>query len=523
MNSTVWYIFKKDLVRFRLQLVVWCVLLVARVMCVEWAAEPEYTAQGSSAMMWVVLVFLFNVHLVVRVLAEDSPLKEAAFWRTRPIQGGQMLAAKVLFVTGWTVVLPAGVIAAAAIYYGFTPGEVLKVVAGQALLHGFIAWVFLAVTSFFQRVIASIFCFLLLGVFTQLAVGRRFTTETVATFVPASLVVTRTVVSVGLLLAGCGLAIWLVYRSRRRTMAAVVLAVGLAGMKLTASLWPWDGLGWVSVLKDKEPRADAGYVVTLAQAEASGRSSSNGVDYRLLNATFEESGLQPAEITCPYRFEGRVVWADGKESLQNREGPISPAYDVATVLRSTFGVEEVPRSRYVRSGLATVTLAQLRDTEVDKLRQSPAEWRGRIASAVGRIAVKAKVSLRAGASAEEGAYRLVITEVVIGRDELEVKLTERRADFGDFITWQPEAFALINVRRKEALLETGGGSGGGMSGGLFKYSRSNIRFSTELKSRKLTPAELADWLKDAELVRFQFQEDRRVITEKMVVPLMYRE
>jgi hypothetical protein len=406
MKSPVWHVIKKDLARFRLHLALWCAILIGRVACAEWAGAPQDSALQAGAMSWAVLVFLFNVHLVVRVLAEDSPLKEAAFWRTRPITGGQMLAAKAMFIAAWTVLLPAGVIAAAAIYYGFTGGEMLAVVAGQVVLHGFIGLVFMTAAAFFERVIASVICFLLLGIFAQLATTIRVPTETVERFSPASLVVTKAILATGFLLAGCGAACWLVYRSRKRALATAVAVMGMAAMKLTTTLWSWDCLSWVAVLNSKEPRHDATYVVTLSQVDSSGKSNINGVNYHWITAAMDEAGVANGQITRPYRFEGRVEWPDGTTSLQNREDSTPREQNLDMMLRQ-LGIQPIATSPY-RNDTNKVFLAHLGDAEVEKIKETPATWRGKISSVTGRIKVKASIPLVNGANFQDGAYRLTL-------------------------------------------------------------------------------------------------------------------
>ncbi len=531
MNHVVWHILRKDMVRFRLHLALWCAILIGRVACAEWAGAPQDSALQAGAMSWVALLFLFNVHLVVRVLAEDSPLEEAAFWRTRPITGGQMMAAKAMFIAAWTVLLPAGVIAAAAIYYGFTGGEMLAVVAGQVVLHGFIGFVFMTAAAFFERVIASIVCFLLFGVFLSFTTAHRVTTDTVANFERNSLVVTRTILAGGFLLAGCGLAWWLVYRSRKRVLAAVVAITGLAAMKLTTTLWSWDCLSWVAVLNSKEPRPDAAYVVSLSQVESSGKSSINGVDYRWITAAIDEVGIAQNRITDAYPFQCSVVWPDGSKSPQKREHAFPRVQSVKTALHS-LGIETVAFSRFPQREQTRLNLAQLGDAEFEKLKQANADWRGRVAAVTGRVEVKARLPLVRRASAEAGAYRIHITDLRIEGRDLTLVLSERSADLPRWMlgTWvsiehfsmQRETYALINARRSEAIFPYGLGGDGGMNGGLFDYRRAALRFTGESKPGNASPEEWSAWLKDAELVRFQFVEEKRVMTDELVVPLTYR-
>jgi hypothetical protein len=95
--------------------------------------------------------------------------------------------------------------------------------------------------------------------------------------------------------------------------------------------------------------------------------------------------------------------------------------------------------------------------------------------------------------------------------------------FGDLdIGRSRAAFALVNSRRKEGMFSTNNEGGDRMRDGLFDFSWAKIQFSTDQTTTKLTPEEWSEWLKDAELVRFQFVEEKRVMTDELVVPLTYR-
>lgn len=531
MNHPIWHIIKKDLVRFRLELAIWCVLLVARVTAgADWSSDPQDSGREAVAVFWVVAVFLFNVHLVVRVLAEDSPLKETAFWRTRPISGGQMLAAKAIFLGSWTLLLPAAVMAAAGFAHGFTVGEVLGVMAGQLVLHGFIGVAFLAITAFFQRVIASVFCFLLLGFFMQLAAGPgpRAATATRATFESASLAATRTGLAAGCLLAGCGIAVWLVYRSRRRTIAALLLVAGIAGVNATTSFWTVDFLGWVPALSRSEPRMDERYQAVVTQTQSSGRSIINGVSHRSVFATMKWSGLAPGEVCVPYRVEGRVVWPDGVELVQNHEERLATTCDLAAALKA-LGMKSGTRSPFLGEGDG-VMLAELLETDYDKLKRAPAEWRGRISVRVGRVEPEARVPLRPGVLIEQGATRITVAELNMDRDQLRVKIQIRQPDLPKWVRerrrngvlppWQSASYALINERRSEAAMANGGGGGDSTNDGFLSVSRREVNFVGMQGGREYGPVAWVEWLKEAELVKFRFIEERRVIVDARV-PLTY--
>lgn len=539
MNSVVWHIIKKDLRRFRLLLALWVAALLVRVCIAGWT-EQNYAPESGLGILAFMLVLLLNAHLVVSVLGEDSPVKEAAFWRTRPIAGRQMMSAKLLFLAGWTLVLPMAVVAVAGWSYGFTARECAAVAAGQLIVHGLIGGIFLLVSLFTQRVWATILGLGLVLILAQVFLMRVAVMHVmrssgaiapaVIEFEPASLELSRMVIAVVVLLVACGTAVLWVYRERRRAVAALLLVAGIVGMKVTTSFWPLDFLNRVSVLSRSEARADARYAATIVQTKSSGRATVNDVSYRQVFATMKWSGLGADEVCVPYRVEGRVVWPDGVELADNRgEVREFPNYSDLMAALKSLGVDQVPRSPFQGEGNG-VTLARLLEADYARLKQAPAEWRGRISVMVGRLEPEWRVPLKVGAQSEQGAARFTVTEVNLDRDQLKLKVHERRPDLpkwklaafqgGRFTGWLPQSYALINESRKEAVMANGGGSSSGTNDGFFSFIRTGVYFPGTQGRKEYGSVDRDEWLGGAELIRFRFVEERRVFVDARV-PLTY--
>ena len=143
---------------------------------------------------------------------------------------------------------------------------------------------------------------------------------------------------------------------------------------------------------------------------------------------------------------------------------------------------------------------------------------------VGGLEVRARVPVKPGARVEAGAYRIDVVEVDFERGRLEIRIVERQPampkwgdgalDSGYHILGRD--FALINTRRKEAMVTTGGGNSCSTQDSFLKINRTQLQFGPTTAGQILDREELAEWLADAELVKFRFREDRRVVTEATV-------
>ena len=105
--------FKKDLTHQRWALLAWVALLAVHLLVsgfqiLRHVPNPQPSTDQFAELVaaWVVfLPALFNILAV----QSDTPVGTSAFWLTRPLRGGQMLAAKALYIILFIVILPLAV------------------------------------------------------------------------------------------------------------------------------------------------------------------------------------------------------------------------------------------------------------------------------------------------------------------------------------------------------------------------------------------------------------------------------
>ncbi|MFH1500228.1 MAG: hypothetical protein ABII82_20680 [Verrucomicrobiota bacterium] len=527
MRSTVRHIVSKDLIRFWPLLTLWTAALILRVSLPVALADSLAVSNRGERIFAFLLILLLNALLVVRVVAEDSPLKEAAFWRKLPISGGQMLRAKLLFIIGWTMLLPVCIVTVAGLLQGFTADETMRVATAQLVVHGLVGGMFFMVSLLTQRVLASILGLWLFGTAAQLVssaagwdsrhhgLGNEFV-EVTRSMTP-SLALSAHIIAWLLALAACTVAALWIYRERRRWPAAVMLCAAIIGAKTVASVWPWDYLMWAPPLKNEVAKSDPRYAADIKMIENLGRNSINGVVYRDLKATANWSGLAPREVALVYRTEGSVIWTDGTKTSQVQDlAPFNKDHLNPGLM--TLGVAR-PRVPIAQSLLAELALARLREAEYAALGQGPAEWQGRISAMIGHMEPELRLPLQKR-SYQNGAVRIAITETEFAAERLVLKLYESRPDIpagklaatrlAQTMRNSTSSYALINHGRGEAILTSGGGGGSGATDGFLSTKRSELHFNAAELGRPFDADAWHTWLSEAELVRFRFIEHRRV-------------
>ncbi len=529
-NASIWLIVRKDLRRFWALLTLWCAALAVRATLDAWLGEELLSGreEGIFAMMLVVLV---NIQLVCWVIAEDSPIKEGAFWRMRPITGGRMLRAKLVFLGAWTVVLPVVVAAVAGWYYGFTAIETAWVMVGQGLLHGAIGLGIGVIAMLTERILVSVVGLWFVGMVAQMT-SMTLRPKGVPTgiqsgvYASVSLEWTRMAAGALILVAACGSAAAWVYARRDRRGALVALVLGATSAWAAGAFWTWDALSGVPALKRLAASENESYRVMVVRTGMESGSTVDGLSFRHLDATLQWSGAKDGEVCATYLITGRLTGADGRGIAQFAEVESAAGFDLTVALRE-IGIESVQGSPFRKGTEEGVTLMRLRAGDLQARAGQEATWRGEVSAKVGRVEIEARVPLKRGAFYQDGAYRFRVVDVETVNAEIQVTSTERRADtptLGKRANTSrvvsgvmPLMYALINTERGEAVLASGGGGGGGSSDGYFKYETRTLHFGQRGDLAKRDAQEWAEWLRGAELVSFRFVEERRVKSELEVV------
>lgn len=142
--NLVWRIVAKDFLRLRGRLAAWLAVLGAKYVLGFWLlSAAEVSDRTLTSLQGVVggLVFVdlaLTWLLAALLVHEDAVAGSAAFWRTRPISGARLLAAKAIGVAGF-LILPAVLAAvpwwvACGLTSGQTAGAALEVVVVQGVV-----------------------------------------------------------------------------------------------------------------------------------------------------------------------------------------------------------------------------------------------------------------------------------------------------------------------------------------------------------------------------------------------------
>ncbi len=114
--TLIWHIIRKDLLRFRVILLAWGLLLAAKYLFLSsitgifghpslyWLKQFEFPTPFYLAVVFLPAGIAF--FLVAALLFEDPPAGRDPFWVTRPISGAQLFAAKFLFAFLMFVLVP---------------------------------------------------------------------------------------------------------------------------------------------------------------------------------------------------------------------------------------------------------------------------------------------------------------------------------------------------------------------------------------------------------------------------------
>jgi hypothetical protein len=250
MNQ-VRHIFSKDLRRLRWSVVGWCALVVARTFIDTAGASIALGGFGLelgigelSAVLSLMSVLL--PALLVSRLVHDEPLVgRDAFWITRPIAPGALMAAKLAFAALFFLVVPlAGrVIVAAA--FGTGAGDIARTIPVLALNQLILVTLLIALaavtpslTRYALAIVGVIATFVTLTASALLVV--LLVTEEVQEGGEVRLPDPTPAVVAGTLIVLTALAVIIYqYRTRRLGRALTMAGTGLVIVFLVSERWPW--------------------------------------------------------------------------------------------------------------------------------------------------------------------------------------------------------------------------------------------------------------------------------------------
>jgi hypothetical protein len=301
----VWHIFKKDLRRLWLPLLLWGAVIVLQYFAWRTSRFGErlhFDLWGGKAIVILWVLHLLAAWLLVPQLIHDDPLLgDAAGWRTRPISGARLLAAKLLGMALLLCLWPSLLTALWWIDCGFGFGETLRAVAvnalGMAAFTG-VALLLAVLTDSLARylawslvvVIALGLGALLLAAGMPLRVGGGGASN-------GSIRSTRALLASGVVGLAVVLLVPLQFLRRNTGLARTLAGVAALVAILIVQGWPWSNaqlLAKTGLARFALPATNVGLVESTVFMPGNEVREKTGVR---VSTGIKLSGLNPGEVT----------------------------------------------------------------------------------------------------------------------------------------------------------------------------------------------------------------------------------
>lgn len=380
--NLVRHIVAKDTRRLAASLALWLGLLAAGALWMRWATWSG-AADAAEAQAWIksteryarlfgAVTLVALVGLVGALVHEDRVAGSAAFWQTRPISRGRLLAAKTLGAALLFVVLPLVVLVPVWAACGAGGAELARLAGATLAMHGGIVLGALALAALTHDTGQHLFAALTACGLTVLAV----------TFLPAP----GGAGTDGLALAAVGVAavtalVWQFLTRRTPAGWAILLSGALVAVAaLSASRW-----------RPERPElsAEPAPAVTL---QALVTPANRNVPHALFLAVAPPAGTPG--LVAPWAGAGVLRWKDGAEApVHFEQGGLWGDNAAMRVAGLRPGSGPLPWGMAVHVGQASDA----------RLRSGDAEFSGEISFVPLAAEVLYELPLRAGAEARRGA------------------------------------------------------------------------------------------------------------------------
>jgi len=415
--------FKKDILRTRVVLGLWLLLVVVQFALVGWNLKPGDALMQSLFPMLSGLLIFFNYLLVlvlVPLLVHQEPLVgTTAFWFTRPLSRATVLASKALFVF-LLIALP--ILAQSIVFLanGVTLHDVALAV--PELIISNLSWILIiaslsVLTPNFARfaiIGASVLIIWFLSLFVlQLVLMMRNPQGYVSTL--ASLTSSRDLVF-SLITLGFGCAVVLLQYLTRRFALALALTVAGAILGLLAMyLWPWDFLKPpIDLVQDSGFKADSvGAKLASPFQTVDQGSIRGGTPLKQVYANFNFKG-------CPKGYIIKIGAIDSVlKSPDGRTIPLQPAGNRMTssgdidpdAVELGLGGVPVLNMGNIYPGIRQ-PLVELDAETYGRYASKPLDYSARVDCTAYKYVAVTELPLTKGARFDRGSEHLIVTDVL---------------------------------------------------------------------------------------------------------------
>jgi hypothetical protein len=469
-----------DLRRFRLMIGLW--LAVSAASAAIEGVRPMFASDVFSMnaigvagdLIWLAKV-LFGFVLIPLVVQTHPLVGSDAFWMTRPIPPRALMASKLALLTAAIVVVPVACEMALMIAYRVPPQRMAAVALQTTLWQALYVTVVMALAALTRNL--ARFALLSGGLLLALAVTAMITAAIAIARMDDYTAVGMVAFSVGpptpnlddatsgivflLVVAASGLALLTVqYATRSTRRSALVGLGGLAAAWVLASVWPWPILqprrvvpDWATKESSLKLSADPGSVEFGMDDHWPTRKQT----WRTGRAQIRLEGVEPGWLPS-VRVTGAVLDVQPDVHLSSRgfgyaarvpigSGNSPPLRDV---VRAALGVNRLAIQDFLEP--EGVVVVAIRDADFTRYAPGTGHYRGHAAVELTREEVVATLPLRAGATFQEDAYRVVVDDVRLASKSLSVRarISDARTAF-DRRPTPRYAFYLRNTQRGEAV------------------------------------------------------------------------
>jgi hypothetical protein len=436
--------------RSRSLLAVWLLLVAANAAFA--AAWPTLAASrstrellGTAGDLMFIAGNLVGVMMIAYVVQADALVGTRAFWMTRPIPRGALLAAKLTFL-GATVIVPKVAAEAVLMAVHHVPvADLLGVSAYTALSWSLWTAVLMSAAAM-TRTLAHL-ALLTGGALVLLAVTiavmfafamKRFeevpplSADGVASYDPtASIVTTALIVIAALALLVAQ------YLTRRRVLSAAVGSVGLLAAYAIAAAWRWPLLAPGAVT----PPWGANPAMLALDASSDSVTLERGMwildqpnDWKEARAQIRVRGLEPGwtaspalrratvqvpgkpELISPFAAHPAAVLAENGDQPQHRD-----------VMRRLLEVDSLIDAQAAEDRGENAIIMFARSSEIGRLGAARGSYDGRFQVALTHHVVDGVLTIRPYATHQSGPYRFAIRAIQSESEQLSLTAEESAA------------------------------------------------------------------------------------------------
>lgn len=447
------HLLRWDLRRFRLLLAVW-VVLVATNAALEgvWPMLAADVATRHMVGLIANLVWLARLLLtfvLAALVVQAHPLVGTdAFWTTRPIPPGLLLASKLFLLAVMMIAAPVVADVALMIAYHVPSPEITAVAAQNALYWAL--WVVLIVAAAALTPSLAQFALVIGGALVAAAISiaalfsmlmYRSSREPPMAGNAELNDATSWVVGIVLIVIAAVSLLAVQYRTRNRARSIAVGVAALAIAYVASSAWPWPLLAartempsWTSDPSLLRLSADAD---TVYLDNNSFEFVQQPQDWRMVRAHVRLAGIEPgwsADIgvqDASVRVNGNVVLTS-RVPAQLISAPIDDADgdSRAVGLRRLLNVERMAGEwHYERTQWPVVLFAK--EPDIRRLAPTDGAYEGRFRVSLTHHQIEAILPLRSGAAHQNGAYRFTLDRVGLqpGRVSINARVSDARSTF----------------------------------------------------------------------------------------------